>query len=150
MNTQIHDAEAGTLNLIRECLGAKRGENIIVRNEDPAEGFYDAEGPAVLERVARNYGLSVQTQQVGFTPDGSRVDDALWDHICAFDHAVFFAHLGDQFRLAGKKGEKTKAIISYALDEAMLGSGYGRASHRGMGELTVVRHDQRSCGLASR
>lgn len=131
MAIERHNPEAGARNLLQQCLNVKPGESLIILNEDPAEDFYDAEAPAVVRRVAEGMGLKVTARQVPFASDASKIDDETWDAVCANDHAIFFARLGDQFRLLRKQAQRTKAVIVYALDVDMLGSAYGQASNKG-------------------
>ena len=136
----MHENEprAGAINLLDTCLEARAGDTMIVLREDTEFGFYDCGVPCCVANTARERGLTVDEIEVGFVRDCANVDDALWEKVSTYDHAIFFARLGDQFRLAGKKAARTKVVIMYTLDAQMLGSEYGRLSHKGMGELKVL------------
>ncbi len=152
MNNTI-DITIGSRNLLQECLGSKPGDRLIILHEDPALNFYDDKAPQTLFEVATADGLIADIRQVGFSPDCNHVDDTLWDFVKTFDHAVFFARLGDQYRLAGKSAANTNVVIMYTLDQSMLASRYASLSYCGMGKIKVLvdktlmqaRHIKISC-----
>jgi hypothetical protein len=135
MENGIHlDPAIGARNLLQACLQARPGDKLLVLSENPAEGFYDQRAPQAVVEQAIDMGLSVDRREVPFVAEAGEADQDIWDHMQRVDHIVFFARLGDQIRFDALPAV-SKAAVVYAMDEGMLGSRFGAASHEGFVRL---------------
>ena len=124
-----HDPAAGARNLLLRCAEVKAGESLLILFESEALGIYGAGLVEVMSEAALELGLTVATREVAFSQTVQDLQPDLSEQLVAADHAVFFARLGDQLRFrAMPKG--ARPVVSYALDIAMLGSGFGTADYR--------------------
>jgi hypothetical protein len=123
------DPAAGARNLLLHCAEAERGESLLIVFEPEALGIYGAGLVETLSDAALELGLTVATREVAFSKTVQDLPPDLSEVLVAADHAVFFARIGDQLRFrAMPKG--ARPVVSYALDTAMLGSGFGTADYR--------------------
>ncbi|MCI5111459.1 MAG: hypothetical protein MRY75_12975 [Marivita sp.] len=121
-------AQAGAFNMLTHCAQAQRGEHLLVAYEPAEYGYFDAQVLNAVVRTAREMGLQVKTVNVGFDPDATRLPDALRTQIDKADLVVFLARLGDQLRFSDMPPGK-RIVVSFALDEGLLGSGFGTTSY---------------------
>lgn len=133
--------DAGAQNLLVNCAGVRAGHRVLVIHEDPALGWFDAEAPAAVARVARMLGAEVALFPVGGPEDGpppglARAQDAA-------DVEIFFARIGDQDRFCDSRAART-CVVSYARTAEVLASAYGTRDHAAM----IARRDTANRALA--
>ena len=117
--------------MLVNCAGARAGEHLLILYEPAELGIY---GPGLAEATAEaasELGLTVSEREVGVLDKADQLPPGIARALTQADHAVFFARLGDQLRFKAMP-DGARPIVSYALDEAMLGSSFGRTDHRAM------------------
>ncbi|MEM1401164.1 MAG: hypothetical protein AAGF58_14855, partial [Pseudomonadota bacterium] len=90
------DVESGARNLLERCGEFAAGDRILIVQEDPSLGWYDADVPAAILTAARSSGLAPEVINVGGPPDP--LPPGLDAAINAADGIVYCARLGDQDR----------------------------------------------------
>ena len=125
----------GARNLLVNCAEARPGERLLIIEEKPALGWYDAAAPAALAAEAEAMGLQVDRLTVG-APGNDRGAD-LFPTIARHDCTIFMARIGDQDRF-GQPPPGTRTVMSYARDAGMLASAYGRVDHRALVALKTA------------
>lgn len=121
-------ASAGAWNMLANCAKAQRGERVLIAYEPAEYGYFDAHVLNAVVRMAHELGLIVKTINVGFDPNASQLPDALRAQIDKVDIVLFLARLGDQLRFSNMPRGK-RIVVSFALDEGLLGSGFGTTSY---------------------
>jgi hypothetical protein len=121
--------ERGARNLLLGCAGARPGETLLIVEEDPSGGYYEAGLGEAVAAAAGRLGLTVRRIGIAFSPEADALTPALEREVRASDHQLFLARLGDQLRFRAMP-EGSRPIVSYALDRAALGSGFGGAPHQ--------------------
>ena len=123
------DCRTGAWNLLQGCAELKRGESLLVVQEDPDLGWYDAEAAQTVIEVARELGASVSVYRLEQISDAT---DSVLDQLRAtHDCTVFFARAGDQQRFSpAPPGQRS--VMCYARDAGMLASPYGTIHHAAM------------------
>lgn len=128
------DFDAGVRNLLMGCAGLGAGQRLLIATEDTDPVFYEPElGPAIAA-AARGLGLDVAMIELPFHPLEARVPAQLSTAMAQADATLFLARLGDQMRFSPALAAHNP-VVCYALDRAMLASGFGRATHAGLVEL---------------
>lgn len=147
---------AGARNLLENCAGLAAGARLLILVEDPAGGFYDpALGSAVAEAAAA-LGIEADLRLIPFAPQAADLPPDLAEAMARADRTLFFARLGDQLRFSPSLAA-LRPVVSYALDAAMLGSGFGRAHHAAFtalkrcvdAALAGARHIRVTCPLGT-
>ncbi|SNT76552.1 hypothetical protein [Paracoccus seriniphilus] len=128
------NVEKGAENLLRNCAGTGRNDQVLILHEPENLGYYDREIVTAVATVARRLGARVSLHEVPFDPIATSLPDSLTDMMRAADQTVFLARIGDQLRFTDI-GAHGQAVISYALDAEMLGSAYGTADYHGFDAL---------------
>jgi hypothetical protein len=124
MSVRIDDEAlaAGARNLLVDCAGIRAGDRVLLVCENPVHGWYDAETPQAVARVARSLGAEASTIEVG--PPDSPVGPELAAARAAHDVILFFARIGDQDRFSEIPDGK-RSVMIYARTAVSLGSAYG-------------------------
>ncbi|MGD1879279.1 MAG: hypothetical protein ACFB13_17470 [Kiloniellaceae bacterium] len=122
---------SGVLSLLRDCVGARAGERLLIVEEPAGAGYYDDEVAGIAAAAARSYGLRVY--RLVAPPGAASAEEmaGFLEGLHGFDHVVFFARIGDQLRFADVS-RLPPATMCYTLDAAMLDSAFGAATHRGL------------------
>ena len=120
--------ERGARNLLLNCARARPGDRLLIAYEPPEFGYFDADAVAVVSAAARDLGLAVSAVNVGFNPDNPHLPPDLVHLFEAADIVLFLARLGDQLRFSEMPQGK-KIIVSFALNRALFGSGFGNGHH---------------------
>ncbi|CAN0555309.1 unnamed protein product, partial [Laminaria digitata] len=129
----------GARNLLLNCAGLNTGDRILIVQEDPALGWYDAEGPWALGREAEALGMTAAFLDVGGPEDEEsslKADRAAADYDCV----IYMARIGDLDRFAAGADDKTR-VMCYARDADALASAYGRTHHDAMLGLKEAVND---------
>jgi len=119
----------GASNLLVRCAGMRAGQTLLVIVEDPATGYYDPALAAAVMATAGDLGIRAVRRQVPFTPEPAAPPAELLAAMAAADRTLFLARLGDQLRFKSAMAD-IRPVVCYALDPAMLASGFGRANHQ--------------------
>ncbi|MGL4241388.1 MAG: hypothetical protein ACRCTI_09795 [Beijerinckiaceae bacterium] len=120
--------ERGVMNMLSGCAGARRGDTLLIVREERGAAYYSPGLPDAVAAVAERAGLRVTLMEEPFSAAADSLPPALESRVKASDHTLFLARLGDQLRFRALP-EGTRAIVSYALDEQSLASGFGTAPH---------------------
>lgn len=120
--------ELGARNLLLNCAGARAGDRLLIAYEPPEHGFYDSRSVGVITGAAEALGLTVEALDVGFNADNPHLEPQMLARFEAADIILFLARLGDQLRFSDMPPGKT-IIVSSAISEELLGSGFGAAHH---------------------
>ncbi|GGC14189.1 hypothetical protein GCM10011363_33380 [Marivita lacus] len=127
-------ALAGARNMLVNCGGARRGDRLLVAYEPSEYGYFDAHVLNAVIATAQELGLQISAVNVGFSPYATRLPDDLRQRFDEADIVVFLARLGDQLRFCDMPEDK-RIIVCFALDEGLLGSGFGTTSYGAFVEL---------------
>ena len=135
----FHDMEnvysTGAANLINHCLGDVAGLKILLVCEDPRHGWYDRAAPERVYRELLARGATVKKIIVDLPENQPNADvQAAMNEV---DRVVFFSRLGDQGRFNWHYSGPP-SVMSYALNEQMLETGYGTLSHDSMCRLKAA------------
>ena len=122
----------GARNLLVNCANMKLAETLLIVQEDPELGWYDASLAEYVKSVAEGLGVMVTNVKVG-APENNRSPSVL-KAINAHDCTIFFARVGDQDRFAAPVPGK-RSVMCYARDCEMLASSYGWASFQAFKEM---------------
>lgn len=134
--TMSPDLERGMRNLLDACAGARGGERLLIVEEEPELGYYGGGLGRTIASYAAGRGLDVERHIEPFSPAAAAMPAALGEALRRFDHVLFLARLGDQLRFSAMPSDASP-IVSYALDEDMLGSSFGGACYR---TFTALKH----------
>lgn len=130
----MNQAYEGARNLLLSCAGVSAGERLLILHEDPALGWYNAETPALVARVARELGATVKLRQTG-GPDNRFIETPPGDGTEAidagYDCTIFFARIGDQLRFESA-GANRRRVMCYVTSLAALASAYGCVEYAAM------------------
>lgn len=102
------DPEAGARNLLQDCLGLRAGERLLLIQEDPVHGYYDAAAPACVAQVAKDLGATLETYHAPLIDGPGDVPEDMLTALGRVDHAIFFARIGDQVRFTALPGQASK------------------------------------------
>lgn len=148
--------EAGMLNLLKNCAQARTGDRLLIAYEPPSFGYCDGAVVELASRVAREIGLAVTTQDVGFSPIDPQITPELMARMQGADVVLFLARLGDQLRFSEMPAGK-KIIVSYAVTPELFASGFATGHHTAFLEIKAAinaamdraRHVRVSCPLGT-
>lgn len=126
--------ERGATNLLVECAQLGDGDRLLLVHEEPGRGYYDDQLVTIIVDVAQDLGIDVELFECPFDPWATVVPAAIKEKMRSDVMTLFLARIGDQLRFSDL-GSKGRAIVSYALDIQMLGSGFGTGSYQIFGEL---------------
>jgi hypothetical protein len=124
----------GAISLLRDCVGGKAGERVLIVREPDNYGYYDDKAPRIAAAAGRHLGLRIYE-----TVSDSLITDTdgrtkLIDTLAGFDHIVFFSRVGDQLRFTSDV-DIPSSTICYTLDSDALNSNFSKACHHGMTEV---------------
>lgn len=122
-------------NLLSNCARLKPGMRLVIVRENEGAGYYDDHIAATVARAASDAGIGTTLCTVPFQKTVDGLNGELADMMSGADCTLFFARLGDQVRFRTLP-TGTKAVVSYALDLASLGSAFGTAHY---GAFTALK-----------
>lgn len=113
--------------MLLRCGGLTPGQSVLILTEPAGGGHYDAGLADEVARVAEALGLhaTVREEPVGAR---ARPSAGALAEIGRADRTVFLSRLGDQMRFDPVLAAAAP-VMCYALDPAMMASGFGRAHH---------------------
>lgn len=121
--------QTGIENLLRNCAGLGPGASVLVLTEDPSVGHYDPELAVAVADVAKGMGISASILELPFSVVAETPPATVMAAIRKADKALFLSRRGDQLRFEAALADSAP-VICYALDRAMMASGFGRAHHQ--------------------
>lgn len=124
----------GAMALLRDCVGGKAGERLLIVREPDSAGYYDDFAPRIAANTGRDMGLTVfETVSDTFITDDAG-KSKLVDTLSGFDHIVFFSRVGDQIRFSSDV-KIPPSTMCYTLNVEALNSNFGKACYHGMSEI---------------
>lgn len=130
----------GAFSLLNECVELKKGESLLIVEEEVSLGYYDHEAPESVEQAARTLGARVEVLEVPGPLDFQETPEKFLQKIAGFDHVVFFSRIGDQIRFANN-AQLPDITMVYTLGYEMLESNFGTACYRGMLQIKEAIDD---------
>lgn len=130
----------GALTLLRDCVGGKAGQRLLIVSESKGSDFYDEDAPAITAEAARTLGMTVYETQANTFADDTEGTELLLQTLKGFDHVVFFSRVGDQIRFAHDH-QIPPATMCYTLNRNALNSAFGTACYTGLCEVKKVIDD---------
>lgn len=125
---------SGAMSLLKECVGARAGERVLIVREPGTADYYDHEAPQLAAAAGRELGLTMyETVSESFIADDEDTFK-LVDTLSGFDHVVFFSRVGDQIRFSSELNIPSSTMC-YTLDGETLNSNFGTACYHGMSEI---------------
>ncbi len=121
------DLEQGAANLLVNCAGTQRGDDLLLVCEPANLDYYEPELVGVVADCGRAIGANVRIFETPFDPEG-QMSTELEDAMQTADVTVFLARIGDQIRFSDI-GTGRRIVVSYALSRALLGCRFGTADH---------------------
>jgi hypothetical protein len=118
----------GVENLLAGCAGLGSGASLLIVGEKPGAGYYGEGLAAAVAAAAAHSGIRAHAVTVPFLASADALPPELEELVVQHDCTLFLARLGDQLRFRALP-EGTRAIVSYALDEAAFASAFGTAPH---------------------
>lgn len=138
MKTPIEPTDlAGALSLLKDCVGGRAGERLLIVSEPRSNGFYDDQAPRLAADVARSMGMTVYEMESNSFVSNDDEKSILLDSLRGFDHIVFFSRVGDQIRFSNLD-RMPSTTMCYTLNQESLNSEFGTACHHGMIEIKNV------------
>jgi hypothetical protein len=118
----------GVDNLLTGCAGLRAGAALLIVREESGAGYYADGLPDAVAEAAGRAGIAARVVEVPFDPSADDLPPDLAARVLEHDCTLFLARLGDQLRFKALP-EGTRAVVSYALDEAAMASAFGTAPH---------------------
>ncbi|WP_299850298.1 hypothetical protein [uncultured Roseovarius sp.] len=137
------DLRAGAENLLLNCGGLTRGDQLLILQENPDQGYYDSSICDAVLRCAHDLDIHASVRTAPFDPMGGPISTALIEAMKAADRTLFLSRCGDQIRFSADM-QGIRPIMSYALDTEMLASGFGRANYQGFVALKNATNEMLS------
>ncbi len=135
MNTPINTGDFnGGISLIRDCVGGKPGERLLIVSEPESSGVYDAQAAKQVAAAGRALGMTVYEFESSSFINSDEEKAILLDSLRGFDHIVFFSRVGDQIRFLSNENIPPSTMC-YTLNQESLNSNFGTACHHGMAEI---------------
>jgi hypothetical protein len=117
------DPQAGARNLLVNCVGVSRDDQVLIVTEPDHVKHYD---PAVARCIADEaQKLGARTKLLAAEPAAGPEDVPSWllEEISQASHTIFLNRIGDQLRFAPLPGVGSKTVV-YTLDLEYLGSAF--------------------------
>jgi len=122
------------MSLIRDCVGGKRGERLLIVSEPEGAGVYDSQAPKLAAASGRELGMTVYAFETSSFVNSEEEKAMLLDSLSGFDHIVFFSRVGDQIRFVSDEN-LPPSTMCYTLNQESMNSNFGTACHHGMAEI---------------
>lgn len=120
----------GAENLLVTCGGLRAGDTLLILQEDPKHGYYSQCITDAVVSAAKALGVETTCTVIDFDPIGGDLPPEQISAMRAANRTLFLSRRGDQIRFSQDIGG-IRPIMSYALDAAMLASGFGGANYTG-------------------
>jgi len=124
----------GALTLLRDCVGGREGQRLLIVSEPESTGFYDDQAPKLTAAAARALGMRVYNTESESSINSDEEKEIFIDSLRGFDHVVFFSRVGDQLRFSDSENMPSSTMC-YTLNVNSLNSNFGTACHHGMCEI---------------
>nr|MBX2839110.1 hypothetical protein [Gammaproteobacteria bacterium] len=135
MNTSVeHTDFSGAMALLRDCVGGKAGERLLIVSEPESFGVYDHLAAEQAAAAGRALGMFVYEMESHEFVNNDEEKAILLDSLRGFDHIVFFSRVGDQIRFSSLESVPSTTMC-YTLNQDSLNSKFGTACHDGMAEV---------------
>lgn len=143
-------------NMLCHCAGLGPGHRLLIVAETCDDGYYDPTlAPAVAE-AAHALGIAATLVALPFSPEAAPLPPAVMAESARADRTLFLSRRGDQLRFDGSLAAMAP-VVCYALDRAMMASGFGSADHRAFvallgclnAALAAARHIHVTCPLGT-
>ncbi len=121
--------DVGVKNLVQNCAELSDGAHLLILHEPSGLGYYSETLADSVAMAAKELGLRVTMAEVPFSPRVADPDASTEDLMRGADCTLFLARLGDQIRFRAALAD-VRAVVCYALDEAMFASDFGRVDYR--------------------
>lgn len=128
---------AGAMSLIRDCVGGKAGERLLIVSEPENTGVYDSHARKLAAAAGRAIGMTVYEFESASFLSNDDEKAILLDSLRGFDHIVFFSRVGDQIRFLSSDNMPSSTMC-YTLNQESLKSHFGTACHHGMQEIKLA------------
>lgn len=130
----------GALTLLRDCVGGRAGERLLIVSEPKGSDFYDDEAPALTAEAANALGMTVYETKASSFIESAEDTRHLIKTLGGFDHVVFFSRVGDQIRFS--PGDNfPPATMCYTLNRDSMNSAFGTACYSGLCEVKKTIDD---------
>lgn len=130
----VPNLRAGVENLLLNCGQLSAGDTLLILHEQPGHDYYEDAFCSAVAELAQELDI---TTTIRLAPEdaanGSLPSDYL-DLMRSVNRTLFLSRSGDQIRFSHEISD-IRPIMCYALDQAMLSSGFGWASYPGFVRL---------------
>jgi hypothetical protein len=118
-------------NMLISCGGLDAGQTVLIVQDPPGVGYHDPRLNDVVTRVAKHLGFSTLHHTEASSQNPGPPEGRLAAEMQQADLTVFLARRGDQMRFSQSQTGQI-ALVCYAVDLAMLRSGFGTVPHAAM------------------
>ena len=122
----LQDPIQGADNLLKQCLGLKPGDSILLVLEED-DSLYDHDVGTLIETRCRDLGAQITVLSEPLINHAADFPESVSSVMRRVDHTLFFSRLGDYVRFVELPGECTKTT-SYTYSLAQMGSPYATVS----------------------
>jgi hypothetical protein len=124
----VDESARGAANLLTRCVGAKRGESLLLVVEPAGSTYYDAAVAPMIAAEATRLGAELRVLEAAPAAGPESIPGSLLEAIAAADHTVFLSRIGDQLRFIELPGTGSKSMV-YTLGGEHLSGGFAAARH---------------------
>ena len=128
------DLRDGSRSLLLDCVGMRKGDDVLLVGEDHRRAFFDTRVCRVLATAVRELGGSPHIVIVPETEGPEDVPDEVAQAMAEVDHTIFVSRLGDQVRFSEIDGPGTKTMC-YLHDTGYLRSPFARVPYGALSEI---------------
>jgi len=122
------------MSLVRDCVGGRPGERLLIVCEPEHSGIYDCHAAKSAAAAGRAIGMTVYELESNSFVNSDDEKAKLLGSLRGFDHIVFFSRVGDQIRFSADENMPSSTMC-YTLNQESLNSNFGTACHHGMAEI---------------
>ncbi len=131
------DLRDGARNLLLDCVGMRRGDEVLLVGEDHRRAFFDANVCQVLATAVRELGGRPHIVIAPETDGPENVPDEVAQVMGQVDHTIFVSRLGDQLRFQEIEGPGTKTMC-YLHDIEYLRNAFARVPYGALREVNEL------------
>ncbi len=136
----MSDPQSGALNLLKNCLGVRSGDSVLMVLE-PTDELYDPEVGVLIRSCLDELRAVVTVVVAPMITEPADFPDCVAVPMARCDHTLFLSRVGDYVRFVALPGSGSRAT-SYTLTSEMLGAPYAAIDNRLLLQLQQRLEDE--------